>query len=94
MSYLGAISYSIYLYHPLAMGLGEKLFHKLPFVARLAPVGAIAAVIALASASYWLLELPLQKLRARFSPQQSVPQSSMEAAAALLTPVPDRTSAA
>jgi peptidoglycan/LPS O-acetylase OafA/YrhL len=69
VSYLGVISYSVYLYHPLAMGLGEKVFRKLPFLTSLAPVGAVAAVIAAASASYWLLEQPLQRLRARLSPQ-------------------------
>jgi peptidoglycan/LPS O-acetylase OafA/YrhL len=69
MSYLGAISYSIYLYHPLAMGFGEKLFRKLPFLTSLAPLGAVVAVIATASASYWLLEQPLQRLRARLKPQ-------------------------
>jgi peptidoglycan/LPS O-acetylase OafA/YrhL len=65
VSYLGLISYSIYLYHPLAMGLGEKLFRRAPL---LAPFGAVAAAIVVASASYWLLERPLQRLRARFSP--------------------------
>jgi peptidoglycan/LPS O-acetylase OafA/YrhL len=84
VSYLGAISYSIYLYHPLAMDVGEKLFHKLPFLSHVAPVGAVAAVIAVASASYWLLEQPLQKLRTGFSPQLSSPKLSP----ALLAPLP------
>jgi peptidoglycan/LPS O-acetylase OafA/YrhL len=86
ITYLGAISYSIYLYHPLAMGFGEKLVHKLPGLAKVAPIGAVAAVLAAASASYWLLEQPLQKLRARFSPQQSV----SELPSRMLTPLPER----
>jgi peptidoglycan/LPS O-acetylase OafA/YrhL len=94
MRYLGAISYSIYLYHPLAMGLGEKLFRKVPLLAPVAPVGAVVAVIAVASASYWLLELPLQNLRARFSPQQSAPELSLRTADALPARVPEGTSAA
>jgi len=88
--YLGAISYSIYLYHPLAMGFGEKLFRKLPGLAPLAPLGAVIAVIAVASASYWLLEQPLQKLRARFSPRQSAPDLLPGATKAVLTPSPGR----
>lgn len=68
VTYLGVISYSIYLYHPLAMGLAEKLFRKLPGLHSVAPLGAVLSVISAASISYWLLEQPLQKLRARFSP--------------------------
>ncbi len=63
--YLGAISYSIYLYHQVTMGTVQKLTRHLPVVS---PVAAVAAAIAVASASYWLVEQPLQRTRARFSP--------------------------
>lgn len=92
VSYLGAISYSIYLYHPLAMGLGEKLFRKLPFLAPAAPLGAVLGVVVAASASYWLLEQPLQRLRARFSPQQAAPEFP-RTGDAVLTPLPEGTTA-
>jgi peptidoglycan/LPS O-acetylase OafA/YrhL len=90
VSYVGVISYSIYLYHPLAMGLGEKLFRKLPGLASAAPLGAVLSVVAVGSASYWLLEQPLQKLRARFSALPSIPELS-RTGVVLLTPVPDAT---
>jgi peptidoglycan/LPS O-acetylase OafA/YrhL len=93
VQYLGVISYSIYLYHPLAMSLGEKLFRKLPGLRSVAPLGAVLSVIAVASASYWLLEQPLQKLRARFSPQSHAPELS-RTTDALLTPLPEGTTAA
>lgn len=92
VSYLGVISYSIYLYHPLAMSLGEKLFRKLPGLRSVAPVGAVLSVIAVASISYWLLEQPLQKLRERFSRHPSVPQLSRGNDISL-TPLPERTPA-
>jgi peptidoglycan/LPS O-acetylase OafA/YrhL len=88
VSYLGAISYSVYLYHPLAMALGEKLFRKLPGLATVAPIGAVAAVLVAASTSYWLLEQPLQKLRAQFSPQQSASELPYRATDAIPTPLP------
>jgi peptidoglycan/LPS O-acetylase OafA/YrhL len=90
VSYLGVISYSIYLYHPLAMSLGEKLFRRLPGLRSVAPLGAVLSVIAVASASYWLLEQPLQKLRARLSPQPSATEPH-RTTDALLTPVPEGT---
>jgi peptidoglycan/LPS O-acetylase OafA/YrhL len=91
--YLGAISYSIYLYHPLAMSLGEKIFRRLPGLRSVAPLGAVLSVIVVASASYWLLEQPLQKLRARFSPQPSAPEWP-RTSEALPRPLPESTTAA
>lgn len=90
--YLGMISYSIYLYHPFAMSLGEKLFRKLPGLRSVSALGAVVCVVAVASASYLLLEQPIQKLRARFSLQPNAPESS-RASGALLTPIPEGTTA-
>jgi len=92
VSYLGVISYSIYLYHPLAMSLGEKFFRKLPGLRSVAPVGAVLSVLAMASISYWLLEQPLQKLRERFSPHPSISQLSRGIDVSL-TPLPQKTTA-
>jgi peptidoglycan/LPS O-acetylase OafA/YrhL len=63
--YLGAISYSIYLYHQVTISAVEKLTSHLPVVSGLA---GILAVIAVASASYWFVEQPFQRARARFIP--------------------------
>ncbi len=66
--YLGTISYSIYLYHGHAILVADKMTGKLPRVVSIF-VG-ILSVIAVASASYWFLEEPLLRLRARFTPGQ------------------------
>jgi peptidoglycan/LPS O-acetylase OafA/YrhL len=63
--YLGTISYAIYLYHPLVVGSVRKLTNNIPVVSHIA---GIIAVVAVASASYFFLEKPLQNLRARLSP--------------------------
>jgi peptidoglycan/LPS O-acetylase OafA/YrhL len=72
VSYLGAISYSIYLYHPIVMHAGEKLVRKLPL---LSPIVAVGSVIVVASASYWLIEQPLQRLRERFTRSTRSPEA-------------------
>jgi peptidoglycan/LPS O-acetylase OafA/YrhL len=55
---LGVISYSLYLYHPFANRLPGAL-HKLPI--------GIAFGIALATASYWIVEKPFLSLKSRIS---------------------------
>jgi peptidoglycan/LPS O-acetylase OafA/YrhL len=61
--YIGMISYGLYLLHMIAMN-GTKAIHKdhdwLFFAI------ALAASIALASASYWMFESPFLKLKNRF----------------------------
>ena len=64
--YLGTISYGIYLYHGHAILVADKITGTLPGVVSMF-VG-ILSVIAVASASYWFLEEPLLRLRARFTP--------------------------
>ena len=62
MRYLGTISYSIYLYQQIVIGPVEKLIRSwlsLPAV--------VLAVIAAASASYWIVERPFLKLKKRFT---------------------------
>jgi peptidoglycan/LPS O-acetylase OafA/YrhL len=86
--YLGVISYSIYLYHPLAMSLGEKLFRKLPGLRSVAPLGGVLSVVAAATTSYLLLEQPLQKLRARFARRPYAPELSSTSDVSV-TPVPE-----
>jgi peptidoglycan/LPS O-acetylase OafA/YrhL len=67
MRYLGAISYSVYLYHGVANRAAEILTARLPL---LTPVAEVIGAIAIASVSYWLLEQPLQRIRARFAPDR------------------------
>jgi peptidoglycan/LPS O-acetylase OafA/YrhL len=55
---LGVISYSLYLYHPFANRLPASL-HKLPV--------EIAFAIAMATASYWIVEKPFLRLKDRMS---------------------------
>jgi peptidoglycan/LPS O-acetylase OafA/YrhL len=55
---LGVISYSLYLYHPFANRLPGAL-HKLPI--------GIAFAVALATASYWIVEKPFLALKDRLS---------------------------
>ena len=62
MRYLGTISYSVYLYQQIVVGLAEKLvppWLSLPAV--------VLAVTAAASASYWIVERPFLKLKIRFT---------------------------
>ena len=55
---LGVISYSLYLYHPFAI--------RLPGALHTIPIG-IAFAIALATASYWIVEKPFLSLKAGLS---------------------------
>ena len=63
--YLGVISYSIYLYHQITIHTVQKLTRSWPVIS---PVASILAVIAVASASYWLVERPVQRMKTRFLP--------------------------
>lgn len=64
VKYLGAISYPIYLYHAWGASLGRRV-HGLEFVA------GVVATVALASGSYYVVERPFLKLKARFAAQSS-----------------------
>ena len=63
MRYLGTISYSVYLYQQLVVEPVRKLTARWPVVSMLA---TILAVIAVASASYWIVERPFLRLKKRF----------------------------
>lgn len=62
--YIGAISYGLYLLHMLAMNFTKKVStsHDWQFFGM-----TLLLAIGLASASYWLFERPLLKLKSRFS---------------------------
>lgn len=65
LRYLGAISYPLYLYHIWGFGLARKLVPAGPILARAA--AAVVASIILASLSYYAVERPFMRLKARFS---------------------------
>ena len=70
MRYLGAISYSIYLYQQIVVGEMEKVTRSWPWLSLPA---IVAGVIAAASFSYWVVERPALSLRQRFSqPRRAV----------------------
>jgi peptidoglycan/LPS O-acetylase OafA/YrhL len=64
--YLGTISYSIYLVHyPLQLAIhvvSIATATKMPYANAFFFVGFMAAVVALASITYWLIELPGKRL--------------------------------
>lgn len=67
---LGRVSYGLYVYHVLAIGLVAAALQRVPALATRWPVFvvlAFAATAALAFASYRLLEAPFLRLKARFT---------------------------
>ncbi len=65
MRYLGQISYSLYLYHP---AVGYQVFKRLAGIAFWEKLGiAVLLTIAVASASYYLIEKPFLRLKDRLS---------------------------
>ena len=64
MTYLGTISYSIYLYQQLGLDLGKKSLQSWPILSVLL---SVASVILAASLSYWLVEKPFLRVKNRFA---------------------------
>jgi peptidoglycan/LPS O-acetylase OafA/YrhL len=61
--FIGVLSYTIYLVHLTTIMVMEKYFHQQLVVA----IVAAAVAILIATASYYLLELPCARLRKRYS---------------------------
>jgi len=61
--YLGRISYSVYLYQQIVVGPAKTLLATAPAPVQL--LGAITVIIALGSASYYLVERPFLRLKKR-----------------------------
>ena len=64
--WLGKISYGLYMYHEVALWLGRRAEHWLPWFPNKEPLLAIAtfaATVGLAAASYYLYERPFLKLK-------------------------------
>lgn len=64
--YLGAISYPIYLYHQWGASVGRRIAGEAP---SLEFVAGVIATIVLASGSYYVIERPFLRLKARYAPE-------------------------
>ncbi len=72
---LGTISYAAYLWnYPIVTWLGER---PLPWFAA---VGSIALTIVAASVSWWIVEVPAQRLRARLDHKAAEARASPQTA--------------
>lgn len=65
MVYLGRISYSLYLYHLLALGIGHRL---IPESLGIELATSLLLCVLIASASYWLIERPFLRMKEKFAP--------------------------
>ncbi|MGH9562879.1 MAG: hypothetical protein ACRD3S_15615, partial [Terracidiphilus sp.] len=77
--FLGAISYSTYLYQEIAGGLTLRMLGDLPRAAKL--IAALSATYLVATASYFIVEKPLLKLRARVTRNHVIPAPVLRRAA-------------
>ncbi len=66
VSGIGRISYAMYLYQQLVIGPIEKVAAGQPFIVR--TLATIAVTIAAALCSYYFVEKPFLRLKARFAP--------------------------
>jgi len=77
IGYLGAISYPVYLYHPLAIAAVEKTpLEGVPFL-----VASVILTTLAASASYRFVEKPMLRLKKRFAATPERPATPVAAAA-------------
>lgn len=74
--YLGKISYGLYLYHLLTFEPYAFLVRELPWLAQLDhDVALLLLTIAMASVSWYLVELPLNRLKDRLSFLRGAPRT-------------------
>jgi peptidoglycan/LPS O-acetylase OafA/YrhL len=64
MTYLGTISYSIYLYQQIVVGPAQRALAHYPVAIQLA--GSLTVILLLASASYYFVERPFLLLKRKF----------------------------
>ena len=73
MVYLGKISYSLYLYHLLALGIASRLA---PHQVGARVILSLVLCVLIASCSYWFIELPFLRLKHRLvtgkNPSQNI----------------------
>jgi len=65
ISYLGVLSYSLYLYQQIAVHPAQRIAAKLPGIVRLPTM--VVVILFFALASYYVVERPALHLKARFS---------------------------
>ena len=73
MRYLGKISYGIYIYHALAIGAVEQLLAARGLPPAVTAFFALPLTIAMAAASYAVLERPFLRMKDRFARVASRP---------------------
>ncbi|QDV32947.1 acyltransferase family protein [Tautonia plasticadhaerens] len=96
MVWLGRVSYGLYLYHEIALGLVSWASRALPRSPELGTVAALmgpAATIGLAAASYYGIERPFLRLKARWTRVPSRPVDRREEGSARDVPAGDGTMA-
>jgi peptidoglycan/LPS O-acetylase OafA/YrhL len=74
VSYLGRISYSLYLYQQIAMEPAKKALAHFPFAVQIG--GAIVAVVVAASLSYYVIEKPFLALKERWGKRKMDPAAA------------------
>ncbi len=67
LTYLGKISYGLYVYHPLAIGLGAHVVDSFGLNSQFIIVAGLIADIGIAWISYEYLEKPFMRMKERFA---------------------------
>jgi peptidoglycan/LPS O-acetylase OafA/YrhL len=86
MVWLGRISYGLYLYHEIALGVAEWAYLRSPYFTEMELVFGLlgpALTIGLASASYYGFERPFLRLKRRWTRVPSRPVDARESGSAL-----------
>ena len=79
LRYLGSISYGLYLYHLLVLVLVTGLFKRLGIAGIWSvPIAACVLCLALASASWFLIEQPILNLKKRFRYREASADQRLE----------------
>jgi peptidoglycan/LPS O-acetylase OafA/YrhL len=76
LKFLGRISYSLYLYHQVALSLVKKALSSYPMILQL--LAAVSITIIVAAISYYVIERPFLKLKKRASrPRDKAPSHQL-----------------
>ncbi len=87
-AWLGVISYSVYLLHPLVFNAYRAAYAQVPYLARAHPLdiqyllaaGLLAVIIGLSAVTYYCVERPMQRLGRRVAARYAPPRETSGAA--------------